>query len=155
MSRTSRRFGILAFVCLAAFAIWAVRARTSSKFSHAPIRDAFISALTNPVAFGKDHFRGGVGIVFAIDPKSGLVEIHNVVAGSPAANAGLEAGDRIVEVNGLPTAGRTLAENGDMITGSPLGRVKLTVQRAGSTNRVLAIDRTSWGRLKEMGMPRE
>lgn len=87
------------------------------------------SALTNPAPFSKDHVKGSVGIIATIDPRNGTGEIHGVVAGSPADKAGLQAGDHVIAVNGLATAGLTLAEDMESITEFSFGSVKLTVQR--------------------------
>ena len=47
----------------------------------------------------RDDSRAGLG-VFIVDSRSGGVEIERVVEGSPAADAGLRQGDRILRVNG-------------------------------------------------------
>jgi len=52
---------------------------------------------------------------------------------SPAHEAGLRAGDKIVEVNGLPTAGKTQAELSAFVRGLPGTKVNFTVQRPGAS----------------------
>jgi len=52
--------------------------------------------------------------------------------GSPAGRAGLRYGDRIVEVDGVPMAGKTSLEVRDKIRGPRGSTVKLTLERAAS-----------------------
>ncbi len=49
---------------------------------------------------GKDLYPGVMGISFKGDPLSGDATIATVRAGSPAAEAGLKAGDKLVEIEG-------------------------------------------------------
>ena len=74
--------------------------------------------------------------------------IHGVVAGSPAEKAGLREGDHIIQVDGVPTSGRTLAQVVESIRGFAAGSVTLTIQRSGSTNLQCVIHRSSWKSLK-------
>ena len=102
------------------------------------------SAITNPIAFAKNRFTGGVGAVLVTDPATGLLLIKKVLVGSPAETAGLREGDYIVQVDGVATSGRKLVENVESIRGFSAGSVTLTVQRAGSTNIQCVIHRSSW-----------
>jgi regulator of sigma E protease len=71
-------------------------------------------------------------LVFAISggpSNQGSTEVFAVVSGTPAAAAGLQAGDRIVAVNGRPT--RTFDAASHLITSSRGGPVTLTVLRNG------------------------
>lgn len=104
-------------------------------------------AITNPVEFAKSHVTGGIGAVLLADPVTGLPRIQMVLAGSPAARAGLRAGDEILEVDGMTTRGRTLAQDVDRIRGIASVSVGLTIQRAGSTNLNCLIHRSSWSGL--------
>ena len=54
---------------------------------------------------------------------------------SPAFRAGLRYGDRIVEVDGKPTAGKTSAEVRDLLRGPRSTVVRVTVERASSGTR--------------------
>ena len=55
--------------------------------------------------------------------------IVSVVAGSPAANAGLAFGDRIVKVNGEDVSGKSTDEVRDAVRGAVGTKVKLLVER--------------------------
>jgi carboxyl-terminal processing protease len=72
----------------------------------------------------------GIGVVTA-DPRQdggpGLM-IREVYAGSPAEQAGLRVGDRIMRVNGADVASRPQAEVSGQIRGEPGTPVTLTVQ---------------------------
>lgn len=93
------------------------------------------SAFFTPDAFAQfirrtrgDDF-AGVGIV--IEEKAGQVVITDVLEGSPASEAGLRAGDAIVAVDGVATAGQTLEQVSQMIRGAENTPVVLTIRRAG------------------------
>ena len=102
------------------------------------------SAITNPVGFAKAHVTGGIGAVLLVDPMTGLPRIQMVLAGSPAQKAGLRPGDVILEVDGVTTRGRTLAQDVDHIRGIASISVGLLIQRPGSTNLNCLIHRSSW-----------
>lgn len=93
------------------------------------------SAFFTPDAFAQfirrtrgDDF-AGVGIV--IEEQAGQVVITDVLEGSPASEAGLRAGDAIVAVDGVATAGQTLEQVSQMIRGAENTPVVLTIRRAG------------------------
>lgn len=93
------------------------------------------SAFFTPDAFAQfirrtrgDDF-AGVGIV--IEEQAGQVVITDVLEGSPASEAGLRAGDAIVTVDGVATAGQTLDQVSQMIRGAENTPVVLTIRRAG------------------------
>lgn len=93
------------------------------------------SAFFTPDAFAQfirrtrgDDF-AGVGIV--IEERAGQVVITDVLEGSPASEAGLRAGDAIVAVDGVATAGQTLEQVSQMIRGAENTPVVLTIRRAG------------------------
>jgi putative serine protease PepD len=64
--------------------------------------------------------------------------VHTVTSGSPAAKAGIKAGDVIVAVDGLPTQGAD-AVIAAIRSHSPGEHVTVTVQRGGSTKTVTAV----------------
>lgn len=70
---------------------------------------------------------GGVGIVIAI--KNGILTIVSPLEGTPGYQAGLEAGDRIVKINGESTKGITLMEAVKRLRGKPGTEVNVTVLR--------------------------
>lgn len=148
MKHPFRVIGIFASIGVVVFALWAARARSARQPDRASVKDTIHSAITNPVDFAKAHFTGGIGIILATDPATGLPVINEVGVGSPAEKASLCKADIIIKVNGEATGGRTLAQNLESIRGFAAGSVTLTVQRNGSTNLQCVIRRSSWNRLR-------
>lgn len=70
---------------------------------------------------------GGIGIVIAI--KDGVLTIVTPLEGTPGYRAGLQAGDRIVKINGESTKGITLMQAVKKLRGKPGTEVKITVLR--------------------------
>jgi carboxyl-terminal processing protease len=70
-----------------------------------------------------------VGIGVAIELVADVVVIDRVLPGGPAADAGLEPGDRILGIDGQRIAGRSLLEVVDGIRGDEGTTVELFVQR--------------------------
>ena len=71
----------------------------------------------------------GIGVNVSPDSKGLLIE--SVIAGSPAARAGLRQGDRIVAVGGRTLSGRPSTYATGLIRGKPGTKVTLTIDRAG------------------------
>jgi carboxyl-terminal processing protease len=69
----------------------------------------------------------GVGI--EIDMREGFVTIIAPLAGTPAARAGIEPGDRIMQVDGKPTHGLTMEEVQQVLRGPTGTKVKLGIAR--------------------------
>ncbi len=151
MNRALRVVGVFAVIGIALLALWAARTRSAGRPARESFKETIQSAVTDPVGFAKARFTGGVGAVLLADPATGVPVIHNVVAGSPAEKAGLREGDRILQVDGVATSGRTLAQNVDSIRGFAGVSVTLMVQRNGSTNVQCVIHRSSW---KSLGLPK-
>ena len=80
----------------------------------------------------------GVDIIYADDPAS-LYIVH-VMKQSPAEEAGLHPGDRVLAVNGQPVSRETYAERVNAVRGEPGTNVTLTVQQEGQI-RDLEIER--------------
>ncbi len=76
------------------------------------------------------------GVLAPLQPYTEPV-IGEVVAGSPAARAGIEAGDRVLTVDGAPVA--TWAEFVDLVRGRPGESIQLTVQRGGEQVALTAV----------------
>lgn len=74
----------------------------------------------------RDGF-GGIGIRFKIE--AGAVRITQVMPGTPAAAAGLKAGDRIVRIDGNP-AGTTTPDIIRQLQGAPDSKVRISLFRA-------------------------
>jgi carboxyl-terminal processing protease len=75
----------------------------------------------------RDGF-GGIGVT--LDPESG-VRITDVMAGSPAEHAGIRANDRIVALDGLPSASMSGEDIREHLRGPAMSRVVIGIQRAG------------------------
>ena len=76
---------------------------------------------------------GGVGI--AIDVRDGWVIVVSPIPGSPAERAGIETGDRIVEVAGKSARGWTMEEMRSALRGPPGSPVSFTIERIDSGDR--------------------
>jgi carboxyl-terminal processing protease len=72
---------------------------------------------------------GGLGI--RIDVRDGWITVIAPIAGTPAEAAGLETGDRIVEVDGVSTFGWKNQKAVDVLRGPPGSKVRLGVARPG------------------------
>lgn len=85
---------------------------------------------------------GGIGAVVQIDRKSGFLTIQRPIYGNPAHRAGLRTLDRIVEVEGQSTKGRTVSELVNVLKGQPGTPVTVKVQPfLGGPERTLQITR--------------
>ncbi len=70
----------------------------------------------------------GVGLQIALDSKTGELEVVAPIAGSPAASAGIQPRDRILEIDGMLTSQLTLDEAAARMRG-PIGTtVTLKIQ---------------------------
>ncbi|HEY8391464.1 MAG TPA: S41 family peptidase [Capillibacterium sp.] len=86
---------------------------------------------------------GGVGLY--LEYKEGRLVIYKVIKNSPAAQAGLQPGDRIIAINGQATAGMTKESVAAAILGPPGTTVFLTVQQGEGTRqttREITLNRT-------------
>ena len=77
---------------------------------------------------------GGIGAI--IRAKDDKVVVAEPYENSPAAKAGLQAGDILLEVNGKSTQGRTYDEISSVLKGQPGTDVKITVERPGQTGKL-------------------
>ena len=78
----------------------------------------------------------GVGVQFNIQDDT--IRVVSVVAGGPSAKAGLQAGDRIVKINGKSFVGKSITNDLILKTlrGEKGSKVKIGIQRSG-TNKIL------------------
>ncbi|MEW6047909.1 MAG: S41 family peptidase [Bacillota bacterium] len=79
----------------------------------------------------------GIGIYIGI--KNNRLTVVAPIPGTPAARAGLRAGDWIVEVEGRPTADMSQDEATSMIRGPKGTSVQLTIERAGERFKVTIV----------------
>ncbi|MBD2482307.1 carboxyl-terminal processing protease CtpA [Planktothrix sp. FACHB-1365] len=75
----------------------------------------------------------GVGLQIALDAETGDLTVISPLEGSPAEQAGIQPRDRILKIDGLPTANLTLDESAARMRGPIGSRVTLTVLREGNT----------------------
>jgi carboxyl-terminal processing protease len=84
-----------------------------------------------------DRMRGNYdGIGVTIDVRDGWVTIVAPIPGSPAARAGLQPGDRIVEIEGKSTLGWTTDEANSTMRGVAGATVQLVIERFGVGQRL-------------------
>jgi carboxyl-terminal processing protease len=74
---------------------------------------------------------GGLGI--EVQMQDGLVRVISPIDDTPAAKAGIKAGDYIIKIDELPTKGLSLTEAVQKMRGAPGTKIELTVAREGST----------------------
>jgi carboxyl-terminal processing protease len=78
---------------------------------------------------GLEQQFGGIGIEVAIDPQSGLLTVLSPIPGTPAWRAGLQAGDKIVGINGEAAEGLTLDDAVRRMRGAVGTAVRVTLLR--------------------------
>ncbi len=72
---------------------------------------------------------GGLGIEVSME--SGVVKVITPMDDTPAANAGIKAGDYIVKINDIQVQGKSLSEAVDLMRGPVGSGIELTVRRMG------------------------
>jgi len=72
---------------------------------------------------------GGIGAVIYKPDTDGNVIINEPYADSPAAKAGLQCGDEIMEINGVSTHGLTATESSDRMKGDPGTSVSFKIKK--------------------------
>jgi carboxyl-terminal processing protease len=82
---------------------------------------------------------GGVGI--RLTTSEGQIRVDAVINDSPADRAGIDPGDIITAVDGVPVRGRPLSEALDNIDGEPGSTVQLSVQHPGQPPRDVTLER--------------
>jgi carboxyl-terminal processing protease len=75
---------------------------------------------------------GGIGIQVEVDPEAGHLRVVAPMVGTPAYEAGVLAGDLIVEIDGRTTEGMSPEKAVEVLTGRPGTEVKLSVVHEGS-----------------------
>jgi carboxyl-terminal processing protease len=83
---------------------------------------------------------GGLGI--EVTQESGYIKVISPIDDTPAARAGVRAGDLITHIDGQSTQGLTLNEAVERMRGPPRTEIRLTIRREGSPRPIeLAITR--------------
>lgn len=72
---------------------------------------------------------GGLGI--EVGQEDGMIKVISPIDDTPAARAGIEAGDLISRIDGQPTKGWTLLQAVDKMRGKPGSKITLTLIREG------------------------
>ena len=72
---------------------------------------------------------GGLGVEVSIE--DGLIKIIAPLDGSPAARAGIQAGDLIIKLDDTPTRNVTLDDTSELLRGEPGTSIRLTIVREG------------------------
>ena len=83
----------------------------------------------------------GVGISIAVDAKTKLLTVNEVIPGGPAEKAGVLGGDTILTIDGRSTKGLTTDQDAKQLRGEKGTQVKLTIERAGKELPVVAVTR--------------
>ncbi len=83
----------------------------------------------------------GVGISIAVDEKTKLLGVNEVIPGGPAEKAGLQSGDTILTIDGKSTKGLTTDQDAKLLRGEKGTQVKLLIERASKELPVVAVTR--------------
>lgn len=83
----------------------------------------------------------GVGLQIALDAATKQLQVIAPIDGSPAANSGIQAADRIIEIDGVSTAGLSLDEAAERMRGPIGSRVTLMIERAGQAPKAFELVR--------------
>ena len=90
------------------------------------------SAFLEPEAFKEIRIStegrfGGLGI--EVTTEDGLIKVVTPIDGTPAADADIEPGDVVIEIDGKPVTGLNLRDAVDSMRGEPGTRIVLTIAR--------------------------
>ena len=92
------------------------------------------SAYMNPEVFKESREKtsgefGGLGIEVSME--AGVVKVITPIDDTPAARAGVKAGDYIVKINGEQVQGKTLMEAVNLMRGPVGTSIEITIRRKG------------------------
>lgn len=79
---------------------------------------------------------GGVGLEVSIDPATRQIVVVSPREGSPAAEAGVRSGDKILRINNQSTQGMSMKDAVSLMRGKPGDPVEITVLHLGSDKPV-------------------
>jgi len=71
------------------------------------------------------------GVGASIDVRDGLITITSPLPGGPALEAGIQTGDRVIEVDGKPMRGLSNDEARNTLRGPPGSVIRMTIERPG------------------------
>ena len=86
----------------------------------------------------------GIGVQIGADDGKGGLVVGQVFPNTPAQEAGIQRGDRVVAVDGKPTTGETRDQIAASIRGPEGSQVTLTIERSGKPNFDLTITRRKY-----------
>jgi carboxyl-terminal processing protease len=75
---------------------------------------------------------GGIGIQVGVDPETNRLRVIAPMVGTPAYEAGILAGDQLMDIDGISTEGMSPDKAVDVLTGRPGTDVKLNVLHEGT-----------------------
>ncbi len=78
-----------------------------------------------------DRQFGGVGMEVGVDPKTGQLTVMSPLVGTPAYEAGIRAGDRILRINQISTQGLSLRDAVKYMRGKPGTTIVLSIRHEG------------------------
>ena len=84
---------------------------------------------------------GGVGIAIAVDEKTKLLTVNEIIPNGPAEKAGILAGDTILTIDGRSTKGLTTAQDAKMLRGEKGSLVKIALERNGKDQPLVSVTR--------------
>jgi carboxyl-terminal processing protease len=90
-----------------------------------------------------DQEFGGVGIIVEIDSETKRLAVVSPVVGTPAYDAGIQAGDQIMAIEGKTTKNMTMLTAVDLMRGKPGTPVKLNVKSPDAKSRVVEVNRAT------------
>lgn len=70
---------------------------------------------------------GGIGVILGTDPKTLILRVETPTPGTPAFEAGLQAGDLVTKIEGKSTEGMTVHDARKLIKGKPDTPVTLSI----------------------------
>ncbi len=83
----------------------------------------------------------GIGVTVSWEEEGGYLEITKVTEGSPAQQAGLRIGDRVMEVDGRSVAEMGYNDTVTAVKGEEGTTVKLVIRREGEEDRAVTVER--------------
>jgi carboxyl-terminal processing protease len=83
-----------------------------------------------------DQQFGGVGMEVTMDPKTRQMTVLSPLVGTPAYEAGVRAGDRILRIGELSTQGMSVKDAVSLLRGKPGDQVSITVLHLGEEKPV-------------------
>lgn len=79
---------------------------------------------------------GGIGIQIQIDRKTGYLQVLSPMVGTPAYEAGVQAGDLVMKIEGKSTEDMTIDQAVELIQGEPGQKITLNVLHEGAKEAV-------------------